>query len=160
MGELKRLFRPEFLNRVDEIVVFKSLTPEQLRGIVDLMVAELRDRLIAQGMSIELTDAARDIVAKEGADPVYGARPLRRAIQTLIEDPLSEQLLQGGWEAGDIVKVRAKDGKLVFDKEKGPIPEPRRRESMARPSFRLGPASPSSPASGGAAGGGLAASGE
>ncbi|WP_432291225.1 ATP-dependent Clp protease ATP-binding subunit [Olsenella uli] len=160
MSELKKLFRPEFLNRVDEIVVFKSLTPEQLRGIVDLMVAELRDRLIAQGMSIELTDAARDIVAKEGADPVYGARPLRRAIQTLIEDPLSEQLLQGGWEAGDIVKVRAKDGKLVFDKEKGPIPEPRRRESMARPSFRLGPASPSSPASGGAAGDGLAASGE
>ena len=160
MSELKKLFRPEFLNRVDEIVVFKSLTNEQLRGIVDLMVAELRERLITQGMSIELTDAARDIVAKEGADPVYGARPLRRAIQTLIEDPLSEELLQGGWAAGDIVKVRAKDGRLVFDKEKGPIPEPRRRESMARPSFRLDDAPSPSRLPGGAAGGGLAASGE
>ncbi len=160
MSELKKLFRPEFLNRVDEIVVFKSLTNEQLRGIVDLMIAELRERLITQGMSIELTDAARDIVAKEGADPVYGARPLRRAIQTLIEDPLSEELLQSGWTAGDIVKVRAKDGKLVFDKEKGPIPEPRRRESMARPSFRLDDAPSPSRLPGGAAGGGLAASGE
>ena len=94
-SELKKLFRPEFLNRVDEIVVFKSLTGEQLRGIVDLMVADLRNRLIAQGMSIELTDAARDLVAKEGTDPVYGARPLRRAIQTLIEDPLAEELLGG-----------------------------------------------------------------
>ena len=140
MSELKKLFRPEFLNRVDEIVVFKSLTPEQLRGIVDIMVGELRDRLVAQGMSIELTDAARDLVAKEGADPVYGARPLRRAIQTLIEDPLSEELLQGGWGPGDIVKVRAKDGKLVFDKVKGEIPEPRRRESMAQPNFNLPPA--------------------
>ncbi len=157
MSELKKLFRPEFLNRVDEIVVFKSLTGEQLRGIVDLMVAELRDRLIAQGMSIELTDAARDLVSKEGADPVYGARPLRRAIQTLIEDPLSEELLQGGWAAGDIVKVRAKDGKLVFDKESGPIPAPRKRESMARPSFNL-PASSGSRGSA-ASGSGLASTG-
>ena len=157
MSELKKLFRPEFLNRVDEIVVFKSLSNEQLRGIVDIMVAELRERLITQGMSIELTDAARDLVAKEGADPVYGARPLRRAIQTLIEDPLSEELLQGGWAAGDIVKVRAKEGKLVFDKESGPIPAPRRRESMARPSFNL----PSGSASRGSAasGSGLASSG-
>ena len=157
MSELKKLFRPEFLNRVDEIVVFKSLTGEQLRGIVDLMVAELRDRLVAQGMSIELTDAARDLVSKEGADPVYGARPLRRAIQTLIEDPLSEELLQGGWAAGDIVKVRAKDGKLVFDKETGPIPAPRRRESMARPSFNLPPSSGSRGSA--ASGSGLASSG-
>ncbi|WP_321971730.1 ATP-dependent Clp protease ATP-binding subunit [Paratractidigestivibacter sp.] len=157
MSELKKLFRPEFLNRVDEIVVFKSLTNEQLRGIVDLMVAELRERLIAQGMSIELTDAARDLVAREGADPIYGARPLRRAIQTLVEDPLSEELLQGSWTAGDIVKVRAKEGKLVFDKEAGPIPAPRRRESMARPNFNL----PSTPAPRGSAasGSGLASSG-
>ncbi len=83
MGELKKLFRPEFLNRVDEIVVFKSLSSEQIRGIVDLMVAELRNRLIGQGMSIELTDAAKDVLAKEGTDPIYGARPLRRAIQPL-----------------------------------------------------------------------------
>lgn len=88
MGELKKLFRPEFLNRVDEIVVFKSLTSAQIRGIVDLMVGELRNRLIGQGMSIELTDAAKDLLSEGGHRPVYGARPLRRAIQTLIEDPL------------------------------------------------------------------------
>ena len=157
MSELKKHFRPEFLNRVDEVVVFKSLTTEQLRGIVELMIADLRDRLVAQGMSIELTDAARDLVAKEGADPVYGARPLRRAIQTLIEDPLSEELLQGKWGRGDIVKVRAKDGKLTFEKTTGEIPEPRRRENMARPNFDLPAGSaPQAPASGAD---GLAASG-
>ena len=100
-------------------MVFKSLTPEQLRGIVELMVADLRERLIAQGMSIELTDAARDLVAKEGADPVYGARPLRRAIQTLIEDPLSEELLQGMWHRDEIIRVDEKDGALVFEHATG-----------------------------------------
>jgi ATP-dependent Clp protease ATP-binding subunit ClpC len=133
-SELKKLFRPEFLNRIDEVVVFKSLTDEQLRGIVDLMVSDLRDRMIAQGMSIELTDAARDVVAKEGADPVYGARPLRRAIQTLIEDPLSEQLLSGQWAAGDIVQVDAKDGSLTFEHGVGEIPEPSHREHLSLPS--------------------------
>ena len=159
MSELKKLFRPEFLNRVDEIVVFKSLTNEQLRGIVELMVADLRDRLIAQGMSIELTDAARALVAKEGADPVYGARPLRRAIQTLIEDPLSEELLQGGWSRGDIVLVDADGEKLTFSKTCGQIPEPRHRESMGTPgTFSHGIDAPSAPAAGSA--GGLMSAGE
>ena len=155
MGELKRHFRPEFLNRVDEVVVFKSLTGEQLRGIVELMVADLRDRLVAQGMSIELTDAARDLVAKQGADPVYGARPLRRAIQSLIEDPLSEELLQGLWHRGEIIRVDERDGALVFEHATGEIPAPRHRESM-RPSE---PVSLPEPARGVASGGGLAASG-
>lgn len=132
-AELKKHFRPEFLNRVDEVVVFKSLTAEQLRGIVELMVSDLRERLIAQGMSIELTDAARALVAKEGADPVYGARPLRRAIQTLIEDPLSEELLQGRWHSGDIIKVDAADDALTFEKTTGTVPEPRHREHLASP---------------------------
>ncbi len=132
-SELKKHFRPEFLNRVDEIVVFKSLTDEQLRGIVELMVSDLRERLIAQGMSIELTDAARALVAKEGADPIYGARPLRRAIQTLIEDPLSEELLQGRWHSGDIIKVDAAGDSLTFERTTGTIPEPRHRESLASP---------------------------
>ena len=159
MSELKKLFRPEFLNRVDEIVVFKSLTNEQLRGIVELMVADLRDRLIAQGMSIELTDAARALVAKEGADPVYGARPLRRAIQTLIEDPLSEELLQGGWSRGDIVLVDADGEKLTFSKTCGQIPEPRHRESMGTPgTFPHGIDAPPAPAAGNA--GGLISAGE
>ena len=157
MSELKKHFRPEFLNRVDEVVVFKSLTPEQLRGIVELMVDDLRQRLIGQGMSIELTDAARDLVAKEGADPVYGARPLRRAIQTLIEDPLSEELLQGLWQRGTIIKVDAVDGKLTFEKTTGTIPEPRRREHLASPDL----ASLPEPSRGGSAdsAGGLLASG-
>ena len=133
-SELKRSFRPEFLNRVDDIVVFKSLTAEQLRGIVDLMVLELRDRLIANGMSIDLTDAARDLIAKNGTDPVYGARPLRRAIQSMIEDPLSEELLEGKWQSGDIVLVDIDDEnqKLTFKKTEGEIPAPRIRESMAQ----------------------------
>ncbi len=154
MSELKKHFRPEFLNRVDEVVVFTSLTAEQLRGIVELMVADLRDRLIAQGMSIELTDAACDLVAKEGADPVYGARPLRRAIQTLIEDPLSEELLQGVWHRGEIIRVDEKDGQLVFEHATGEIPEPRRRETLASPG--LPPVAETSP---GVAGGGMLASG-
>ena len=136
MSDLKRLFRPEFLNRVDEIVVFKSLTSEQLRGIVDLMVRDLRDRLIANGMSIELTDAARDFIAKEGTDPVYGARPLRRAVQTLIEDPLSEELLQGKWKAGDIIQVDADGDNLVFSKGTGEIPEATKRVHMDLPRAR------------------------
>ena len=156
MTELKKHFRPEFLNRVDEVVVFKSLTPEQLRGIVELMVADLRDRLIAQGMSIELTDAARDLVAKEGADPVYGARPLRRAIQTLIEDPLSEELLQGLWHRGEIIRVDEKDGALVFEHATGEIPAPRRRESMASPDL----ASLPEPSRGTTGAGGLLTAGE
>ena len=135
-SELKKLFRPEFLNRVDEIVVFKSLTGEQLRGIVELMVSDLRDRLIANGMSIELTDAARDLVAKRGTDPIYGARPLRRAIQTLIEDPLSEELLEGKWQRGDIIEVDAKGDELVFSKGTGEIPAPRKHEHMELPSAR------------------------
>lgn len=149
MSELKKLFRPEFLNRVDEIVVFKSLTSEQIRGIVDLMVTELRNRLIAEGMSIELTDAAKDLVAREGTDPIYGARPLRRALQTLIEDPLSEQLLQAKWKTGDIVLADAEDGKIVFRKGEGEIPAPAEREHMELPhaqtSWDLGSASPDAP---------------
>ena len=155
MSELKKHFRPEFLNRVDEVVVFKSLTPEQLRGIVELMVADLRERLIAQGMSIELTDAARDLVAKEGADPVYGARPLRRAIQTLVEDPLSEELLQGMWHRGEIIRVDEKDGALVFEHATGEIPAPRRREHLMSPDL----ASLPEPSSGASGAGGMLTSG-
>lgn len=155
-GELKRLFRPEFLNRVDEIVVFKSLTGEQLRGIVDLMVRDLRNRLVAQGMSIELTDAARDLIAREGTDPVYGARPLRRAIQTLIEDPLSEEMLMGAWKAGDVIGVDAQDDKLVFARVEGEIPAIEERVHMDLPRARdhwspTAPAAPTAQAPGGTA---------
>ena len=132
MSELKKLFRPEFLNRVDEIVVFKSLTAEQLRGIVELMVTDLRRRLFGQGMSIELSPAAQDLVAKRGTDKIYGARPLRRAIQTLIEDPLAEQMLMGNWQSGDIIYVDVmEDGEsLSFTKGAGEIAAPEEREHM------------------------------
>ena len=134
--ELKHLFRPEFLNRVDEIVVFKSLTNEQLRLVVDLMIADLRNRLVAQGMSIELTDAARDLIVREGTDPVYGARPLRRAIQTLIEDPLAEELLVGGWRAGDVILVDAEGDHLTFAHGTGEIPAPTERVHLELPRAR------------------------
>lgn len=137
MSELKKLFRPEFLNRLDEIIVFKSLTKEQIREIVDLMVAELRDRMIAQNMSIELTDAAKDFIADVGMDPTNGARPLRRAIQKNIEDPISEEILAGKWTSGSIVVADVKENKdgekeIVFSAGSGSIPAPRKRETMDR----------------------------
>ena len=139
-GELKKLFRPEFLNRVDEIVVFKSLTSEQLRQIVELLVGDLRRRLVGQGMSIELSDAAADFVARKGTDKIYGARPLRRAIQTLIEDPLAEALLQGNYAAGDIICVDTAevDGeeKVVFSKRQGEIPKFEERVHLDAPRAR------------------------
>lgn len=131
MSEMKKLFRPEFLNRLDEIIVFKSLTEEQIAQIVDLMVADLRDRLIAMDMTINLTPEARALVAKEGTDTTMGARPLRRAIQRLLEDPISEQLLAGTWHAGSVIDVGVKDGELTFTPGTGGIPAPRKRDSIA-----------------------------
>ncbi len=138
MGELKRLFRPEFLNRVDDIVVFSSLSDESLRAIAELMVDELRQRLIANGMSIELTPAALDLIVRRGTDRAMGARPLRRAIQTLIEDPLSEELLAGEWREGDIVLADAVapaegekgEERLVFSHTTGEIPAPRKHGAL------------------------------
>ncbi len=132
MTEVKKLFRPEFLNRVDEIIVFKSLSSEEIGEIVKLMVADLRERLIAQNMSINLSDAACALLAKEGTDAAYGARPLRRAIQRLLEDPLSEQILEGKWTSGSVIDVDEKDGELVFSLGSGAIPAPRKRDSIAR----------------------------
>lgn len=131
MSELKKLFRPEFLNRIDEIIVFKSLTEEQIVQIVGLMVDDLRERMIEQGMSIRLTDAAARLIAKEGTDTAYGARPLRRAIQRMLEDRLSEEILEGKWKSGMIVEVHVKDGELEFREGTGEIPEPRKRDSIA-----------------------------
>ena len=131
MAEVKKTFRPEFLNRIDEIIVFKSLTEDEIVKIVDLMVADLRERLIEQNMTINLTPAASRFVAKEGTDLSYGARPLRRAIQRLIEDPLSEQLLEGRWTSGSVIDVDVEDGKLVFNAGSGSIPAPRKRDTIA-----------------------------
>ena len=114
MNEVKKLFRPEFLNRLDEIIVFHELSEEQLRNIVDLMVNDLKSRLEERELSIELTEKAKSWLAKEGYDPVYGARPLRRIIEKYVENPLSSKVLRGELKEGDTVKVDlGKDG-LTF----------------------------------------------
>ena len=162
MGEVKKLFRPEFLNRIDEIIVFKSLTQEQIVEIAKLMVADLRERLIAQNMTINLTDDAYKLIAKEGTDAVYGARPLRRAIQRLLEDPLSEELLEGKWTSGSVIQANvSEDGEsLAFVPGAGSIPAPRKHDNIARDAellltnFDLGHAGVSG--SGGSASGGAA----
>lgn len=132
MSEVKRLFRPEFLNRIDEIIVFKSLTEDEIVEIVNLMVVDLRDRLIEQNMTINMSDAANRLIAKEGTDLSFGARPLRRAIQRLLEDPISEQILEGKWTSGSVIDVDVEDEKLVFNQGTGSIPAPRKRDTIAQ----------------------------
>jgi len=102
---LKKTFRPEFLNRMDEIVIFESLTKEQIKEIVDLMMKDVQKRLVDRKITIELTEEAKVQLAKEGFDPVFGARPLRRTIQRQVENPLSKRILQGDFKEGDHVKV-------------------------------------------------------
>jgi ATP-dependent Clp protease ATP-binding subunit ClpC len=103
--ELKNHFRPEFLNRIDDVIVFHQLTKDQIIQIVDLMIANLDERLKAKDMGIELTQAAKDLLAARGYDPLLGARPLRRVIQREIEDSLSERILFGELKAGEIIVV-------------------------------------------------------
>ena len=103
--ELKANFRPEFLNRIDATVVFRSLTVDEIRQIVDLMLQRVREQLRAQQMALEVTQAAKDHIIKLGYDPAYGARPLRRVIQNMIEDVLAEHLLLGKYEPGTTIVV-------------------------------------------------------
>jgi ATP-dependent Clp protease ATP-binding subunit ClpB len=112
---LRDHFRPEFLNRIDEIVVFAPLTREQLGEIVDLQLATLEARLAERGLGLELTPAAKELLGEAGWDPTYGARPLKRALQRLVENPLAMQLLEGLYAEGDTVRVDARDGELVFE---------------------------------------------
>jgi ATP-dependent Clp protease ATP-binding subunit ClpB len=114
---LRQQFRPEFLNRVDEIVIFSSLTQEHIRQIVDIQLRRLRKQLADRKIEIVLTDAAKDLLAREGYDPVYGARPLKRAIQRQIQDPLALRLIEGEFREGDKLKLDvARDGEMVFEK--------------------------------------------
>jgi ATP-dependent Clp protease ATP-binding subunit ClpB len=113
-------FRPEFLNRIDEIVEFRALSREQLGEIVELQLERLRGRLADRGLSLELTDAAKQAVAEAGWDPTYGARPLKRAIQRLLENPLALRLLEGDFGEGDAIVVDAQNGKLVFTRAEAP----------------------------------------
>jgi ATP-dependent Clp protease ATP-binding subunit ClpB len=114
--QMRELFRPEFLNRIDEVVEFKPLTREQLGEIVELQLARLRSRLADRGIELELTDEAKQVVADAGWDPTYGARPLKRALQRMVENPLALRLLEGEFSDGDTVRVDARDGELVFER--------------------------------------------
>jgi ATP-dependent Clp protease ATP-binding subunit ClpB len=111
---LRDSFRPEFLNRVDEIVVFAPLSRDQIGEIVELQLARLRDRLAERRIELELTDAAKEALGEAGWDPAYGARPLKRAIQRLVENPLALRLLEGEFADGDRIAVDADDGELTF----------------------------------------------
>jgi len=114
--EMKRLFRPEFLNRVDDVIVFHQLTRDEILQIVGLMLERVRQQVTSQGMDLVVSQEVRELLASEGFDPTYGARPLRRAVQRLIEDPLSEEVLLGRFTHGDTIRAELEDAKIFFTK--------------------------------------------
>jgi len=118
MESVQQHFRPEFINRVDDIVVFHPLGTEQIRAIVEIQIDYLRRRLLERDMELELDDKARDLIGEAGFDPVYGARPLRRAIQQQIENPLAQRILRNELVPGDRVKVTVRGSELVFDRKR------------------------------------------
>jgi ATP-dependent Clp protease ATP-binding subunit ClpB len=140
---LRAVFRPEFLNRVDEIIVFHPLSDEDLRRIVDLLVADLQRRLLEHDLRLELTPAAKQLIATEGHDPAFGARPLKRAVQRLVENPLARALLEGRFQPGATISVDADPvtGTLVFSSEDGTVvteASSRRRDARQRPAEPVG----------------------
>ncbi|MGC7880198.1 AAA family ATPase, partial [Desulforudis sp. 1190] len=116
ISELHRTFRPEFLNRIDEIIVFHALTTEHIRAIVDLMLKDVAQRMKENEVEVAFSDSLKDLLAKEGFDEKFGARPLRRAIQRLVEDRLSEELLKHTFARGDKVQLDAEDGEVQVQK--------------------------------------------
>jgi ATP-dependent Clp protease ATP-binding subunit ClpC len=131
LSELKNTFRPEFLNRIDATVVFRSLTREEIREIVDLLLARVKGQLAGQEMELQITDAAKDAIIAKGYDQAYGARPLRREIQNQIEDPLAERMLQASFSPGDIVVIDAgPDGELTIERGE-PAPPAKRQTARA-----------------------------
>ncbi|MCZ2120687.1 MAG: AAA family ATPase [Anaerolineales bacterium] len=124
---LKAAFRPEFINRIDDIIMFSPLTLEQMEEIVVLQMKELQDRLNEHAITVQLTDAARAWLAKEGFDPAFGARPLRRAIQKYVESPLSVELLSGKFKDGAVVQVDEKDDKITFTAEAAAVKKPKQK---------------------------------
>jgi ATP-dependent Clp protease ATP-binding subunit ClpC len=113
LEELRRVMRPELLNRIDEIIVFHPLSRDQIRQIVNLMVGRVGEQLKEHALSLQLTDAARDLLAELGFDEEYGARPLRRVIQRLVENPISKGILEGQFREGDTIIVDVEDGRIV-----------------------------------------------
>jgi len=111
---LRDHFKPEFLNRIDDIVVFKQLSREQISEIIDVQLEKLRKNLEERGITLELDQTARDLLVQEGYDPVYGARPLKRAIQSLIQNALAVKLLEGEIKSGQTVRISAENGEMKF----------------------------------------------
>ena len=121
--DMAERFRPEFLNRIDEIVVFEALSREQLGEIVAMQLGRLNERLAERGLALELTDGARELIAEAGWDPAYGARPLKRAIQRLLENPLALKLLEGEFADGDTIRAYTTLGEIRFTAEEAPAVE-------------------------------------
>jgi ATP-dependent Clp protease ATP-binding subunit ClpB len=109
---MRETFRPEFLNRIDDVIVFDKLSRENLREIVEIQMASLRDRLAGRRIDLAITDDALDLLAERGYDPVYGARPLKRVLQKDLADPIATAILEGRFGEGDTVKVVVEDGEL------------------------------------------------
>ena len=120
MGELKKAFRPELINRIDEIIVFHQLTKDEIKQIIDLMLVRLQKQMGEQGVTLQLTDAAKDLLVDEGYDPAMGARPLRRAIQRLIEDPLADVLLHGQLSEGLVIVCDRDGDKMQMNRQEPP----------------------------------------
>ncbi len=117
---LNQHFRPEFLNRVDEIIIFHSLSKEDLVQIVDIQLGHLYDRLAQHKIALHVSDEVKRYLADEGYDPVYGARPLKRVIQREIQDPLAKEMLEGEFNDGDTVRAELRDSRVVFERESTP----------------------------------------
>ena len=117
LDEAKRIFKPEFLNRLDDVIVFRSLTKPDLLEILDLEISKVTDRLKAKQLNLTLDQPARDFLVDKGYDPTYGARPMRRAVERYLEDPLAEEILKGNLHPNDPITVTFGDGKLVFKQE-------------------------------------------
>jgi ATP-dependent Clp protease ATP-binding subunit ClpB len=121
MDAVRGYFRPELLNRIDEVVIFKPLGMEQIERIVDIQLLGLRERLAERHIELELTPAAKELLAQEGFDPVYGARPLRRVIQREIVQPLAMRLLRGDFRDGDTIVVDVREGRLDFERREAAV---------------------------------------
>jgi ATP-dependent Clp protease ATP-binding subunit ClpA len=117
MAEMKRHFRPEFLNRVDDVIIFQSLDEDELARIVEIQIGRLEKRLAQQNLTLDVDAAAKKLLAKEGYDPQFGARPLKRAVQEQLLNPLSMKLLEGEFKPGDKIKVTTKDDELAFQRK-------------------------------------------
>ena len=130
LGEVKKAFKPEFLNRIDSVVVFHPLNKEQIREIVDLMLANVTKQLSEKEIKLKVSDEAKDFLGKKGYDEIYGARPLRRVIQEMLEDRISEDILRGNFKAGDIISVDMEEDNIVIsaappeDEESLKLPTP------------------------------------